>query len=188
MLHLIRKQNCLKKTKISYPQIVDVRVLCFLLSKIKPDLLIQLILSFQNQQSLGNGMIQSLGFLYFIFLTFFLFNWDSLHARLNSHYETWSYKKKKHKKITAYRKSVQKEPTVKRCLLILDLKPLRSQIKGKHSIGRKFQTESSCARKENVEIGILVTSRIGDRKIMQCIRITSRSPSRKRKRKQLNQF
>ena len=33
-------------------------------------------------------------------------NWDSLHARLNSYYEAWSYKKKKHKKITAYRKSV----------------------------------------------------------------------------------
>ena len=26
------------------------------------------------------------------------FNWDSLHARLNSHYKAWSYKKKKHKK------------------------------------------------------------------------------------------
>ena len=26
----------------------------------------------------------------------------------------------------AYRKSVQKEPTVKRCLLVLELKPLRS--------------------------------------------------------------
>ena len=25
-------------------------------------------------------------------------NWDSLHARLNCHYEAWSYKKKKHKK------------------------------------------------------------------------------------------
>ena len=45
-------------------------------------------------------------------------NWDSLHARLNSHYKAWSYKKKKHKKIKAYRKSVQKKPTVKRCLLI----------------------------------------------------------------------
>ena len=31
---------------------------------------------------------------------------DSLHARLNSHFKAWSYKKKKHKKITAYRKSV----------------------------------------------------------------------------------
>ena len=56
---------------------------------------------------------------------FFFFNCDSPHARLNSHYEAWSDKKKKHKKITAYRKSVKKEPTVKRKLLILDLKPLR---------------------------------------------------------------
>ena len=50
------------------------------------------------------------------------FNWDSLHARLNSHYKAWSYKKKKHKKIKAYRMSVEKESTVKRYLLILDLK------------------------------------------------------------------
>ena len=57
---------------------------------------------------------------------FFLFNWDSPNARLNSHYEAWSYKKKSTKKTTGYRKSVEKEPTVKRCLLILNLKPLRS--------------------------------------------------------------
>ena len=37
---------------------------------------------------------------------FIFLNWDSLHARLNSHYEAWSYKKKKHKKIRAHRKSV----------------------------------------------------------------------------------
>ena len=71
---------------------------------------------------------------------YLFFNWDSLHARLNSHYEAWSYKKKKHKKIKAYRKSAQKEPTVKRSLFILDLKPLISQVKGKHSIGREFQS------------------------------------------------
>ena len=35
----------------------------------------------------------------------FFCNWDSLHARLNSDYKPWSYKKKKHKKIKAYRKS-----------------------------------------------------------------------------------
>ena len=51
------------------------------------------------------------------------FNWDSLHVRLNSHCKAWSYKKKKHKKIKAYRKSLQKEHAVNRCLLILDLKP-----------------------------------------------------------------
>ena len=44
-----------------------------------------------------------------------------------SHHEAWSYKKKKHKKIKAHRKSVQKEPIIKRCLLILSLKPLRSK-------------------------------------------------------------
>ena len=65
--------------------------------------------------------------------------WDSLHARLNSHCKAWSYKKKKHKKIKAYRKSLQKEPTVNRCLLILDLKPFRSYVKGKQSVGREFQ-------------------------------------------------
>ena len=38
--------------------------------------------------------------------TITFFNWDSLHARLNSHYEAWSYKKKKYEKIKAHRKSV----------------------------------------------------------------------------------
>ena len=41
--------------------------------------------------------------------------------------------------------------------------------------------ESSCARKETLDIDILVTSRNGDRKIMQSIRITTRPPLRKRK-------
>ena len=31
-------------------------------------------------------------------LRVFFFNWDSLHARLNSHYEAWSYKKRSTKK------------------------------------------------------------------------------------------
>ena len=34
------------------------------------------------------------------------FSWESLHARLNSRYNGGSYKKKKQKKIKAYRKSV----------------------------------------------------------------------------------
>ena len=39
----------------------------------------------------------------------FFFNWDSLHARLNSHYETWSYKKGSTKKIieNLFRKNLQ---------------------------------------------------------------------------------
>ena len=40
--------------------------------------------------------------------------------------------------------------------------------------------ESSCVRKETVDIDILVTSRNGDRKIMQSIRIMSRPPSKKK--------
>ena len=48
--------------------------------------------------------------------------------------------------------------------------------------------ESSCARKETVDIDILVTSPNGDRKIMQSLRITSRPTSRKRMWIQLSQF
>ena len=44
------------------------------------------------------------------------------------------------------------------------------------------------ARKETVDIDILVTSRNGDRKIMQSIRITTRPPSEKGKWNQLSQF
>ena len=70
------------------------------------------------------------------------FRWDSLHARLNSHYKPWSYRKKKHEDIKAYRKSLYKEPTVNRCLLIPDLKPVRLQLREKHSIGREFQSQA----------------------------------------------
>ena len=37
---------------------------------------------------------------------FFLKKWNSFHARLNHHYNAWICKKKKYKKIKAYRKSV----------------------------------------------------------------------------------
>ena len=49
---------------------------------------------------------------------------------------------------------------------------------------RRRILESSCARKEidiAVDIDILVTSRNGDRKIMQSIGITTRPSTRKRK-------
>ena len=47
----------------------------------------------------------------------------------------------------------------------------------KKAFYRQRIREPSCARKETVKIDILVTSRNGDRKIMQSIRITSRPPS-----------
>ena len=85
----------------------------------------------------------------------FIFNQDSLYLTLNSHYEAWSYKKKKHKN-RAYRKSVQKETTAKRSLLIIDVKAKRSQVKGKHSIGRDFQSlvcqERNCGHRHPYNI------------------------------------
>ena len=53
---------------------------------------------------------------------------------------------------------------------------------------RQRISESSFVRKETVDIDILVTSRNGDKKVMQSIRITSRPPSRKMKWNQLSQF
>ena len=61
-------------------------------------------------------------------------------------------------------------------------------IRQRRALLRQRIPESSCAKKETVDIDILVTSRNGDRKIMQFIRITSKSTSRKRKQNQLSQF
>ena len=49
-------------------------------------------------------------------------------------------------------------------------------------------SEPSCASKETVDIDILVTSRNGDRKIIQSVRIMSRPFSRIRKWNQFSQF
>ena len=64
-----------------------------------------------------------------------------------------------------------------RYLLILDLKPFRSQRRASY----RQKIPESVRGKKTVDIDILVTSRNGDRKTMQSIRITSRPPSRKRK-------
>ena len=53
---------------------------------------------------------------------------------------------------------------------------------------RQRISEPICTREETLDIDILVTSRNGDRKIRQSIRITSRPPLRKRKWNQLSQF
>ena len=69
---------------------------------------------------------------------------------------------------------------------------LNSRLKATKTIGqrkafyRQRILESSCARKETVDIDILVTSRNSHRNIMQSIKITSRPPSRNRKWNQLN--
>ena len=71
---------------------------------------------------------------------------------------------------------------------------INSRLKATKIIGRRKAIyrqsipESSCARKETVDIDIFLTSRNGDRKIMQSINKTSRLPSKKRNWNQLSQF
>ena len=76
---------------------------------------------------------------------------------------------------------------LKRCLLILDLKPFRL-IGQRKAFYRQRIPAPSRARKKTVDIDILVTSRNSDRKILQSIRITSRPPSRIKKWNQLSHF
>ena len=108
----------------------------------------------------------------------FLFNWHSLHARRNSHYKAWSYKKTKHTKDY----SIQEICLERTYSLKMSVK---SRLKATKIIGqtkafyRQRIPEPSCARKETVDIDILATSRNGDRKIMQSIRITTRPTSKK---------
>ena len=72
--------------------------------------------------------------------------------------------------------------------------PVNSGLKATKIIGQKKAfyrhriSDYVHAMKETVDIDILVTSRNGDRKIMQSIRITSRPSSRKRKWNQLSWF
>ena len=67
---------------------------------------------------------------------------------------------------------------------------VNSRLKATKIIGQRkaFYRQRIPEFKETVEIEILVTSRNGDRKIMQSIRIKSRPPLRKRKWNQLSQF
>ena len=72
--------------------------------------------------------------------------------------------------------------------------PVNSRLKATKMIGqrkafyRQRIPKSSCAKKETVDIDILVASRNDDRKIMQSIRIMSRPPSSIRKWNQFSQF
>ena len=71
---------------------------------------------------------------------------------------------------------------------------VNSRLKATKIIGRKKAfyrqriPESNCARKETVDLDIIVTSKNGERKIMQSISMMSRPTSRKRKWKQLSKF
>ena len=71
---------------------------------------------------------------------------------------------------------------------------VNSRLKATKVIGQKKtfyrhrMPEFSCARKKTVDIHNLVTSRDGDRKIMQSIRITNRPSLRIRKWNKFSQF
>ena len=67
------------------------------------------------------------------------------------------------------------------------LKATKIVAQGKVSYRQRIP-KASCAKKEIVDIDILVTSSNADRKIMQSIRLTRRPPSRIRKWNQLSQF
>ena len=62
-----------------------------------------------NNKDTGTTSCPSGAFVLFFFI--FFFNWDSPHARLNSHYEAWSYKKKSTKRLqdteNLFRKNLQ---------------------------------------------------------------------------------
>ena len=80
--------------------------------------------------------------------TTFFFNWDSLQARLNNHYETWSYQKKRCiKRLNLFEKNLQLKHVCN-----LDLKPFRLQVKGKHSKGREFQSLAESKQTPSIEI------------------------------------
>ena len=58
----------------------------------------------------------------------------------------------------------------------------------KKAFYRQKTPDSSCVRKNTVDIDILITSGNVDRKTIQSIKIMSRPPSTMRKWNQLNQF
>ena len=62
----------------------------------------------------------------------------------------------------------------------MELQEKEAQKDYRKAFNRQRIPESSCVRKETVDIDILVISRNGDRKLMQSIRITSRPPLRKK--------
>ena len=72
--------------------------------------------------------------------------------------------------------------------------PVNSRLKAIKIIGQRNAfygqkiPESSCERKETVDIDALVISRNSEAKIMQSIRIMSRPPFRKKMWNQWNQF
>ena len=77
-------------------------------------------------------------------------------------------------------KNVEKRSTAKNYLPV-SLLSVVSKVGHRKAFYGQNVPESSCAGKETVNIDILVTSRNSDRKIMESVRITSRTPSKTKK-------
>ena len=117
----------------------------------------------------------------------FFFNWVSLHAKAEQPLRGMDLQEKEEKDENHRGKLYRKNPRKK--------VSINSRLKAIYIIGQRKAfcgqriPESSCARKETVDLEILITSRRkGDRKIMQPIKITSETPTRMRKRNQFSQF
>ena len=95
-------------------------------------------------------------------------------------------RKKKPKKIRAHRDCLERTSSSK---MSFNSRLKTTKITGQRkAFYRQRIPESSCARKETIDIDILITSRNGDRKIMRSIRIMSIPPSRKSKWNQFSHF
>ena len=116
---------------------------------------------------------------HFLLLNAYFFQLGLTPCKTDEPLKGMEVQEKEAKKIKAYRKSIVS---------------VNSKLKATKIIGQRKAfygqriPQLRCARKETVDINILVTSRNGDRKIIQSIRITSRPPLRKRKWNQLSQF
>ena len=80
-----------KSTIIGYPNTITIQFHVF-----------NLTLLTYNSAKMVVEILHFLSYYYY----YYYFNWDSLYARLSSHYEAWSYNKRSIKKITGYRKSI----------------------------------------------------------------------------------
>ena len=74
----------------------------------------------------------------------------------------------------------EKQPAKYENLIIVSFKTI-SIISQRKAYCRQRIPQSSCARKETADRNIIKTSKNGDRKIVQPIRITSGSPNQTRK-------
>ena len=93
----------------------------------------------------------------------FFFSWASLHARLNNHRKSKSYKKKKRKRMKRIQESYLLRSHRKKVSINSSLTAIQIIVQRKAFL-RKRNAECCSARKETVDKDILKTSRTVDKK------------------------